>query len=148
MKNFYVLLIISVAFVACSSKPKPPLPLSPEDERIRTVIGIVNSKIHAEYGNMHKNKFAKFDATSYQALLNKNKSAQAQQLRELLPLFEIQEFTATPKTFIFCGFAPKLSIAFCDDAACPGAEFYERSNSAAVLVEKGRVGLPLKKCLK
>ena len=140
------MLFVFLIITGCALfKRQEPLLLSPEDNRIKETIAIVNSRIHTNYGKANKGKFTQFNQEAYEKNLKPLTSAQAKNMQDLYPIFKTKEFRANSKTFVFCGFSERLGIAFCDDAACPGTEFFERTTSASALT-KWLEQLPLKSC--
>lgn len=149
MKKMFVLVPIFTLIAGCAffQRKEQVLPLSPEDLKIKDAIGNTNSKIYGNYGKSHKGNFNKFTQTAYENSLEKLTSAKAKNMQDLYIIFKTKEFSSTKKTYIFCGFSERLGLAFCDDAACPGTEFFERTSSADVLAT-WKAQLPVKSCSK
>lgn len=146
IKRISILILISLT-LACATKPTEDLPLSQEDQRIRAVIFSVDSKIWGDYGRKHNGEYSNFTETDHNKQLAKLNAPRAQEMRDLMPLFSTKEFTGYPGTFVFCGFAPRLGIAFCDDAACQGTEFFSRRTSSQI-IDQWKKQLPKSSCSK
>lgn len=142
-----LILILTSLTIACATKPSADLPLSQEDQRVRAVIFSVDSKIWGDYGRKNKGEYSNFTEADYNKQLAKLNAPRAQEMRELLLLFTTKEFTGYPGTYVFCGFSPHLGIAFCDDAACQGTEFFDRQTSSQTIVQ-WKKQLPKNNCSK
>ena len=145
MKIIYSLLVL-VFLVSCSTTSKKAGELSQEDQRIKAVIFSVDSKIYGSYGKENKGDFSKFSEVSHTSYLNESKSPRFAEMRDILPLFDKKEFIPSTETYLLCGYSSKLNIAFCDDAACQGTEYFEKTNNPKI-IETWKQQLPLKQCI-
>lgn len=144
IQKLFILLIFGLS-VSCATKQPVDTGLSQDEQRIRAVIFSVDSKIWGDYGRANRADYTAFNETEYNNRLSSLNAPRAQEMRELLPSFSSKDITAYPGTFVFCGYSPELKIAFCDDAACQGVEFFEKQSTPQI-VKTWKSQLPKKQC--
>ena len=144
IQKLFILLFTTIS-ISCVTTQPINTELSQDEQRIRAVIFSVDSKIWGDYGRASKADYTAFSETEYNNRLSKLNAPRAQEMRDILPSFSIREISAHPGTFVFCGYSPDLRIAFCDDAACQGVEFFERQDDPKI-VETWKIHLPKTKC--
>lgn len=145
IQKLFILLVVGLS-VSCTTKQPADTGLSQDEQRIRAVIFSVDSKIWGDYGRANKADYTMFTQTEYNNRLSNLNAPRAQEMKKLLPSFSTKEITAHPGTFVFCGYSPVLKIAFCDDAACQGVEFFERQTSSRIIEQWNRM-LPKIQCV-
>lgn len=143
--NQIFLLISIFAVLSCTTSPKKFGDLTQDEQRIKAVIMSLDNKISGSYGKDANGEFTKFNQEAYNTYLSKLRASRAQEMRDLIPQFEVKEFSSSDHGFQFCGYSSKLNIAFCDDTLCQAVEYFEKADSPKV-IEQWKKELPLKSC--
>jgi hypothetical protein len=145
MKSVIALLGL-FAVAGCSSAPKKFAELTPDELKIKSTVSNVDGKVFAQYAKEHGQNLSDFSQDIYMDYLNRSKADHAQEVKDLLPSFDVKQFFALKDTFLFCAYSSKLELAFCDDAACQGTEYFAKAESVKAL-DAWKEELPLKACV-